>query len=281
MTLTFTILGCGSSGGVPRPALGWGDCDPANPRNRRRRTSLLAERHSSGGITRVLVDTPPDMREQLLDADVDRLDGVFYTHDHADHTHGVDDLRAFFLRRRQLVDVYLDEQTGATMRSRFTYCFRSPPGSEYPPILKEHRLTAGRMVTVTGQGGTIEALPILQQHGDILSLGFRFGAFAYSCDLSGLPADSAAALAGLDVWVVDALRYRPHPSHFSLADALGWIERLKPKRAILTNLHADLDYDVLRGELPPHVEPAYDGMKVEISDAKGVPQAVRARPSAR
>jgi phosphoribosyl 1,2-cyclic phosphate phosphodiesterase len=267
VTLTFTILGCGSSGGVPRPALGWGDCDPNNPKNRRRRTSLLVERREAGGVTRVLIDTPPDLREQLIDAEVDWLNGVFYSHEHADHTHGIDDLRAFFLRQRQLIDVYLDEQTGAMMQSRFSYCFKSPPGSEYPPIVKAHRLVAGRSVTIDGQGGAIEALPILQQHGDIPSLGFRFGNFAYSCDLSGLPPESVAALAGLDVWVVDALRYRPHPSHFSLADALGWIERLKPKRAILTNLHADLDYETLRRELPPHVEPAFDGMTIRLTES--------------
>jgi phosphoribosyl 1,2-cyclic phosphate phosphodiesterase len=270
VTLKFTILGCGSSGGVPRPALGWGDCDPANPKNRRRRTSLLVERRTSDGVTRVLIDTPPDLREQLIDAQVDRLNGVLYTHEHADHTHGIDDLRAFFIKQRQLVDVYLDQQTAAMMQSRFAYCFKSPPGSEYPPILKEHRLTAGRPVTITGQGGAIEALPILQEHGDVPSLGFRFGTFAYSCDLGGLPPESADALKGLDVWVVDALRYRPHPSHFSLSDALGWIERLKPKRAILTNLHADLDYEVLRKQLPPHVEPAYDGMSISLVETGAV-----------
>ena len=160
MTLKFTILGCGSSGGVPRPALGWGDCDPNNPKNRRRRTSLLVERHDHGGVTRVLVDTPPDLREQLLDADVDWLDGVLYTHEHADHTHGVDDLRALFIKRRQLVDVYLDAHTAAVMRARFGYCFEPPPGSEYPPILREHRLTAGEPVTIYGQGSAITALPI-------------------------------------------------------------------------------------------------------------------------
>ena len=260
MTLKFTILGCGSSGGVPRPALGWGDCDPNNPRNRRRRTSLLVERRGAGGMTRLLVDTSPDLREQLLDAQVDRLDGVLYTHEHADHTHGIDDLRALFIKQRQLIDVYLDEQTGAMMRARFGYCFKSPPGSEYPPIVREHRLAAGSPVTIAGQGGPISALPIRQEHGDIPSLGFRFGKLGYSCDLSSLPAESANALDGLDVWIVDALRYRPHPSHFSVADALGWIERLKPRRAILTNLHADLDYDELRTKLPPHVEPGFDGL---------------------
>ncbi|MGA2312027.1 MAG: MBL fold metallo-hydrolase [Xanthobacteraceae bacterium] len=267
MTLKFTILGCGSSGGVPRPALGWGACDPKNPKNRRRRTSLLVERHNSGGVTRVLIDTPPDLREQLLDADVDWLDAVLYTHEHADHTHGIDDLRSLFMRRRRLVDVYLDEQTAAMMHTRFSYCFKSPPGSEYPPMVSEHRLAAGRQIAIEGQGGAITALPILQQHGDIASLGFRFGKLAYSCDLGGMPSASVAALADLDVWIVDALRYRPHPSHFSLDDALAWIERLKPRRAILTNLHADLDYEAVRKAVPPHVEPAYDGMTFEIADA--------------
>jgi phosphoribosyl 1,2-cyclic phosphate phosphodiesterase len=266
MTLKFTILGCGSSAGVPRPALGWGACDPNNRKNRRRRTSLLVERHDFGGVTRVLVDTSPDLREQLLDADVDWLDGVLYTHEHADHTHGIDDLRSLFLKRRRLVDVYLDETTAAMMHARFGYCFESPPGSEYPPMVSEHRLVAGQAITIEGQGGAIIALPILQQHGDIPSLGFRFGRIAYSCDLVGMPSHSAAALADLEVWIVDALRYRPHPSHFSLADALRWIERLKPQHAILTNLHADLDYEVLRKELPPHVEPAYDGMTFSAAE---------------
>jgi len=264
MMLKFTILGCGSSGGVPRAALGWGDCNPQNPKNRRRRTSLLVERRAASGITRVLVDTSPDLREQLLDAEVDWLDAVFYTHAHADHTHGIDDLRSLVIKHRRRVDVYLDEPTGRALHARFGYCFRSPPGSEYPPIVTEHRLAAGRPVTVEGEGGTVTALPFLQEHGSIASVGFRFGALAYSCDLSGLPAVSIAALKGVDVWVVDALRYRPHPSHFSVDDALGWIDRIKPARAILTNLHSDLDYDALRARVPRHVEPAYDGLTIEL-----------------
>jgi phosphoribosyl 1,2-cyclic phosphate phosphodiesterase len=260
MTCKFTILGCGSSPGVPRPALGWGDCDPNNPKNRRRRTSLLVERRGDAGVTTVLIDTSPDLREQLIDANVDWIDGVLYTHEHADHTHGIDDLRSLFIKRRRQVEVYLDDHTAEMMQARFGYCFKSPPGSEYPPIVNDNRIGPGREVVIQGQGGPIAALPILQQHGDIASLGFRFGNVAYSCDLSGMPPESAAALTGLDVWIVDALRYRPHPSHLSLADALGWIERLKPKRAILTNLHADLDYETLRREVPPHVEPAYDGI---------------------
>jgi phosphoribosyl 1,2-cyclic phosphate phosphodiesterase len=263
MTFRFTILGCGSSGGVPRPALGWGDCDPKNPKNRRRRTSLLVERRDGAGTTQVLVDTSPDLREQLLEAQVDRLDGVFFTHSHADHTHGIDDLRGLFIRHRRRVDVYLDEETGAAMRARFGYCFQSPPGSEYPPIVTEHRLHAGGPVTIAGPGGPITAVPFLQEHGDIISLGFRFGDFAYSCDLSGLPAASIAALQRLDVWVVDALRYRPHPSHFSVEDALAWIDRIKPRRAILTNLHSDLDFDELSAKLPLHVQLAYDGLCID------------------
>jgi phosphoribosyl 1,2-cyclic phosphate phosphodiesterase len=260
MTLKFTILGCGSSGGVPRPALGWGDCDPQNAKNRRRRTSLLLEQRSGSGLTSVLVDTSPDLREQLIDAEVDWLDAVLYTHEHADHTHGIDDLRALFMKKRRRVDVYLDEYTAQTMHARFGYCFKSPPGSEYPPIVAEHRLNAGTAVTIQGEGGPITALPYLQAHGDIASLGFRFGGLAYSCDVSAIPEESVAALADLDIWIVDALRYRPHPSHFSLDDALAWIERVKPRRAILTNLHSDLDYEVLRGKLPVHVVPAFDGM---------------------
>jgi phosphoribosyl 1,2-cyclic phosphate phosphodiesterase len=180
MSLRFTILGCGSSGGVPRPALGWGDCDPNNPKNRRRRTSFLVERLGPGGVTRVLIDTPPDLREQLLDAKADSLDGVFYTHEHADHTHGIDDLRAFFIKQRRLVDVYLDADTAKSVRARFDYCFQSPPGSDYPPIVREHRFAAGRPITIDGQGGPITGLPILQAHGDTPSFGFRFGRVAYS-----------------------------------------------------------------------------------------------------
>jgi phosphoribosyl 1,2-cyclic phosphate phosphodiesterase len=268
MTVRFTILGSGSSGGVPRPALGWGACDPANPKNRRRRTSLLVERRDGRGVTRILVDTSPDLREQLLDTEVDWLDAVLFTHEHADHTHGIDDLRGLFIRHRRRIDVYLDEFAAKALHARFGYCFESPPGSEYPPIVTEHRLVPGQPVVVGGEGGPITALPILQEHGDIPSLGFRFGPLAYCCDLSGLPPASVAALSGIEVWIVDALRYRPHPSHFSVDDALGWIERIKPRRAILTNLHADLDYEELRAKLPGHVEPAFDGLTIELPIAQ-------------
>lgn len=266
MTLTFTILGCGSSMGVPRAALGWGACDPNNPKNRRRRCSLLVERSNGDtGCTRVLIDTSPDLREQLLAADVHSLDAVMFTHAHADHTHGIDDLRPLFLQARRRVAVYLDEATGRVLEKKFGYCFETPPGSEYPAILQSHRITPGQAIAIDGAGGPITVLPVLQDHGDIHTLGFRFGGLGYSCDINGLPDKSLAAFAGLDVWIVDALRYAPHPSHFSLDDALRWIERVKPKRAILTNLHSDLDYEVLRARLPLNVEPAYDGLKMSVS----------------
>jgi phosphoribosyl 1,2-cyclic phosphate phosphodiesterase len=265
MTLAVTILGCGFSGGVPRPAFGWGACDPNNPKNRRRRCSILVDRAApDGGRTRVLVDTSPDLREQLLDVEVDHLDGVLFTHEHADHLHGIDDLRALFLRHKRPVDIYADEATWRVLSHRFGYCFVTPPGSNYPPFLVAHRIAPGQPVTIAGRGGDLTALPVLQNHGDIDALGFRVGAMAYSSDLVDLPEQSAAALEGLRLWIVDALWYRPHPSHFHLDLTLAWIDRIKPARAILTNMHSDLDYEELRMKLPAHVEPAYDGMRVEF-----------------
>jgi phosphoribosyl 1,2-cyclic phosphate phosphodiesterase len=265
MSLTFTILGCGSSMGVPRVALGWGSCDPANPKNRRRCSLLVERANSQGHHTRVLVDCSPDLRLQLLDAAVDWLDGVLITHEHADHTHGIDDLRPLFIHKRRRVEVYVDEPTSRALHARFGYCFMTPPGSEYPPILTERRVEPGRTVAINGQGGPIEALPVLQNHGDIPSLGFRFGNVAYSCDIKSLREVSLAAMRDLDVWIVDALRKAPHPSHMNLEEALDWIGRVKPKRAILTNLHSDLDYDALRASLPDNVEPAFDGLRFTAS----------------
>ena len=260
MSLQVTILGCGTSGGVPRVGDHWGACDPANPKNRRRRCSLLVERHGAGGETGVLVDTSPDLRQQLLDAGTGWIDGVLYTHDHADHVHGIDDLRQVAFNGRRRVDVYFDEATGKLLRSRFAYCFESPAGSDYPPILRGHEIVAGETVKIGGAGGAIEALPFRQIHGSGETLGFRFGGLAYSPDVSDFPEESLKALHDLDVWVIDALRPAPHPSHFSVEQALAWIARVKPKRAVLTHMHVDLDYATLARELPQGVEPAYDGM---------------------
>jgi phosphoribosyl 1,2-cyclic phosphate phosphodiesterase len=260
MSLQVTILGCGTSGGVPRVGDHWGACDPANPKNRRRRCSLLVERHGAGGETGVLVDTSPDLRQQLLDAGTGWIDGVLYTHDHADHVHGIDDLRQVAFNGRRRVDVYFDEATAKLLRSRFAYCFESPAGSDYPPILRGHEIVAGETVKIGGAGGAIEALPFRQMHGSGETLGFRFGGLAYSPDVSDFPEESLKALHDLDVWVIDALRPAPHPSHFSVEQALAWIARVKPKRAVLTHMHVDLDYATLSRELPQGVEPAYDGM---------------------
>jgi phosphoribosyl 1,2-cyclic phosphate phosphodiesterase len=265
MSMRVTILGCGSSAGVPRPGLGWGACDPNNPKNRRRRCALLVEKTGEAGTTRVMVDVGPDLREQLISADVHWLDGVFITHEHADHIHGIDDLRSLFILNKKRLDVYLDEPTSRTVFDRFDYCFKSPEGSHYPPIVNGHLIQPGQTVTINGPGGSLEILPFLQVHGDIPSLGYRFDDLAYSSDLSDLPDDSLRELAGLDIWIVDALRYKPHPSHFTLDEALAWIGRVKPRRAVLTNLHSDLDYEALKAKLPAHIEPAYDGMKIELA----------------
>jgi phosphoribosyl 1,2-cyclic phosphate phosphodiesterase len=262
MSYRLTILGCGSSGGVPRVGNDWGKCDPANPKNRRRRCSALIERRGPGGVTSVLVDTGPDLREQLLSVRLQQLDAVLYTHDHADHTHGIDDLRNLVYLNRRRVPAYLDTATRTSLEARFGYCFKGKEQQNYPAIVDAREIEAGQPVAITGKGGVVDALAIRQEHGEIGSLGFRFGCVAYSPDVSGLSDEAARALSGLDVWIVDALRHTPHPSHFTVKQALAWIERLRPKRAILTHLHVDLDYDALVRELPSGVEPAYDGMQI-------------------
>lgn len=264
MTVTLTILGCGSSAGVPRPALGWGACDPRNPKNRRLRCSLLAEQNSGQGTTRILIDTSPDLREQLIQADVDHIDAVFLTHEHADQTHGIDDLRPVVMHQRRRIPVYLNKATAEHVLLRFSYCFVSPPGSDYPPILDHHPVEAGDSRSVEGKGGTVMLSAFLLQHGKIPALGYRIGNAAYTPDLSDIPRESWPALEDLELWIVDGLRYHTHSSHFSVNDALNWIDRFKPKRAVITNMHADLDYEVLRQSLPEGVIPAYDGMRLEV-----------------
>jgi phosphoribosyl 1,2-cyclic phosphate phosphodiesterase len=264
MSLEVRILGCGSSGGVPRLAEGapyWGACDPENPKNRRSRCSILVTHRGEGGETRVLVDTSPDLREQLLAARIGRLDGVLITHDHADQLHGMDDLRVITLNMKRLLDCWSDRHGIAGIMKKFAYCFETPPGSEYPPVLIAHEIPEPfRTFEIEGHGGPVPVLAFGQQHGRIRSLGYRLGPVAYSPDVDGLDDEAFAALDGVDTWIVDALRYTPHPSHAHLERTLSWVERVKPRRAILTNMHVDLDYDRLLRELPPGVEPAYDGM---------------------
>jgi phosphoribosyl 1,2-cyclic phosphate phosphodiesterase len=264
VSLAITLLGCGSSGGVPRVAQGWGACDPTNPKNRRRRCSILLERDGDAGKTKVLVDMSPDLRAQLLKAEVDRLDGILMTHAHADHTHGIDDIRPMVIAMRRKIDIHMDEPTSRTMRHSFSYIFETPPGSQYPPLLIERRLRPGEPCRIDGPGGAIEAMPFRLEHGEIDALGFRLGDCAYTPDVCGVPPESVAYLEGLDLWIVDALRYTRHPTHWSLSETLEWIAKVRPRRAILTNLHTDLDFERLCRELPAKVEPAHDGMRIVI-----------------
>jgi phosphoribosyl 1,2-cyclic phosphate phosphodiesterase len=263
--LRFTILGCGSSPGVPRINGDWGACDPSNPKNARLRCAAMAERISeNGGVTRVVIDTGPDFRAQMIAAKVDRLDAAIYTHAHADHIHGIDDLRGYALVQRRRIDVHADRTTMDRLDEAFGYCFRTPPGSGYPPILEPHLFGHDGPVTIEGEGGPLAFEPLPQIHGDIISVGFRIGRLAYCPDVSAWPDETAERLGGLDVLIIDALQYKPHPTHFSLGEALEWIDRLKPARAVLTHMHTPLDYDTVMRETPDHVEPAYDGMRIEL-----------------
>lgn len=264
--LRFTILGCGSSPGVPRVTGDWGACDPANPRNRRTRASMLVERIAANGErTIVVIDTGPDFRQQMVNARVRRLDGVVYTHAHADHIHGIDDLRGFWHEQRTLIGVHMDALTSQRLHDGFSYCFETPPGSFYPPILLEHRIIHYQPFEITGAAGPIRFEPLPQQHGGIISLGFRIGAAAYCPDVSDFPDATVARLSGLDVLVIDALQHNPHPTHISLSQSLGWIDRFAPRRAILTHMHTPLDYETTMRETPDHVEPGYDGLSFDIA----------------
>ena len=266
--LKVTILGSGSSGGVPRiggagGAGEWGACDPSEPRNRRRRCSILVER----GQTQVLVDCSPDMREQLIDARVSRLDAVLITHDHADQSHGIDDLRMVAQNMMARVGVYGSEETIRVLTDRFGYCFKGNEIGAYPAILESHVLARPfREFAIEGKGGPIPVLAFDQDHGSMISQGFRFGPIAYSSDVFDLDAAAFAAIEGIECWIVDALRYRPHPTHAHVEKTLSWIDLVRPKRAILTNLHIDLDYRTLAASLPAKVEPAFDGMVIELPD---------------
>ncbi len=262
-TTTFRILGCGSSGGVPRLGGGWGECDPANPKNRRQRCALLVTRTNGEAVTRVLIDTGPDMRSQLLAADVGELDAVIYTHAHADHVHGIDDLRMIVINMRKRLQVWADAETSDALLSRFGYIFAQPKGSNYPPICDLNMIKGD--VTIDGAAGPIEFTPIPVTHGNIDALGFRIGDVAYIPDVSDIPVASWPLVDGLDTWIIDGLRRAPHPSHSHLDNTLSWVQRAAPRQAILTNMHNDLDYDTVAAETPDHVIPAYDGLEITVS----------------
>ncbi|SEW00549.1 phosphoribosyl 1,2-cyclic phosphate phosphodiesterase [Cognatiyoonia koreensis] len=264
MSTTFTILGCGSSGGVPRLGGHWGACDPDNPRNYRRRCSMLVQRTGPNGTTNVLIDTTPDMRSQLLDTGVGELDAVIYTHSHADHVHGLDDLRMIVYNMRQRLQVWADGDTGNALLDRFGYAFVQPKGSPYPPICELNTIDGD--VAIDGAGGPITFVPFEVAHGSIEALGFRIGDLAYLPDVSEIPDAAWAKLENLDTWIIDALRRDPHPTHAHLAKTLDWIAKAKPRRAILTNMHIDLDYATLEAETPDHITPAFDGLQITQAD---------------
>ena len=274
-----TILGCGSSGGVPRPGGAdgfgdWGNCDPENPKNRRTRCSLLFERaHPVHGfdphhVTTALIDTSPDMREQLLQAGCTHLDGVLFTHAHADQSHGIDDLRVMAIANRKRISVWIDDDTAGELPERFRYCFEQRKNSPYPAILDRHIIPMdGRPAIIDGPAGPLEITPFVQFHGSVNSLGFRCGDIAYSSDVADLPAASFDQLRDLDIWIVDALQEKAHGSHAHLDLTLEWIAKMQPRQGVLTNLHVTMDYEAVRAKVPPGIMPAYDGMRF-VSELK-------------
>lgn len=256
--MRVTMLGCGPSWGVPRIGGDWGACDPANPKNRRRRVSILVEEGGSA----VLVDTSPDLREQLLDAGTKRVDAVLFTHCHADHTHGIDDMRSINRMMGKPLPIYADPFTMSELKARFRYIFAPVDANAktafYKPSVEPHEITGP--FTVAG----LPVIPFEQDHGFSKTLGFRFGRFAYSTDVLALDETAFAALQGVEVWIVDCIRRTPHPTHSHLEQTLGWIAHLKPRRAYFTHMDQSLDYASLMRELPAGVEPGYDGLVIDL-----------------
>lgn len=254
--MKITILGSGAAGGVPSISRGWGSCDPAQPRNRRRRPSILVEE----GDTRLLVDTSPDCRDQLLNAGVRHLSAVLYTHDHADHLHGIDDLREVNRAMQAPLPIFAAPEVMESIRVRFPYVLGSVEDGQsiYKPMLEPHEIDGPFVV------GGMTVVPYDQDHGLLRTLGFRFGDFAYSTDVVELPEESFAALAGIHTWVVGCLTFTPHPTHAHLDKVLDWVARVRPARAYLTHMTPSMDYDALCARLPAGVEPAYDGMVLSL-----------------
>lgn len=262
--LRATILGCGSSGGVPRLGGRWGACDPANPKNRRRRCALLLERIEGAARTRLLIDAGPDMRAQLLDADVATLDGVLITHEHADHVHGIDDLRQIVFNRRAVLPLWTSRRCAAALAQRFGYLFTQPEGSLYPPICDLRELDGP--ARVEGPGGVIEAHGFSAPHGPGMeALGFRIGPLVYLPDVSAMTDEAWRALEGAQCWIVDALRETPHITHSHLPQTLDWIAQSGVAQAVITNMHIDLDHDHVAAISPAHVRPAFDGMTLDFA----------------
>ncbi len=258
----FTILGCGSSGGVPRIGNDWGRCNPSNPKNFRLRCSLLIQKKNNLGTTSVLIDSGPDMRQQLLNARVSKLDAVVYTHFHADHVNGIDDLRMVAINIKKIIPIWADNKTEKKLKNSFNYIFKTPKGSKYPPILKLNKIT--NFFKISGLGGDINFIPLEVNHGEINALGFKIENIAYIPDVLDIPEKTWSSLKSLDVLIIDALRRTPHPSHTHLEKTLSWIEKLNPKICYLTNMHSDLDYDEVLKEVPKNVFPSFDGLEIEL-----------------
>lgn len=259
--LKFTILGCGSSGGVPRLGGNWGECDPTNPKNNRRRCSMLVQRITDAGTTTVLIDTSPDMRNQLLDANVGHIDAVIFTHAHADHTNGLDDLRQYVLMQGAQIPIYADPMTKDALMERFNYAFVQVKGSIYPAILQMNTIQDD-IIRINGAGGEIEFMAFDVDHGAMATKGFRIEDLAYIPDVVRIPDQTWPKLTGLDCWIIDALRRKPHKTHTHLSNTIEWIKQVKPKRAIITNMHVDLDYESVMAETADNTVPAYDGMTI-------------------
>ena len=278
-TLRITVLGCGSSGGVPRVGGDWGVCDPNNPKNRRSRCSVLVEKWANSDVplgddapeqdkrTIILVDTSPDLREQLLSAKVGRVDALLYTHDHADQSHGIDDMRAIAYRMRQRIPTYMDEHTKTFVFKRFEYCFNMPDGRVHPAILDLQPLfSSGDKFQIDGAGGSICITALGLSHGPTPSFGFKFDdKIVYTPDVWDIADDVLELIESPEVWLVDALRYASHPTHAHADKTLSWLARTKTRLAVLTNLHIDLDYNTLTSELMANQVVAYDGLKLYIS----------------
>ncbi|SDD73628.1 MBL fold metallo-hydrolase [Rhodospira trueperi] len=269
VSLRATILGCGAAPGVPSIANGWGRCDPTNPRNRRRRASILVESEAGQGAPPVLVDTTPDLREQLLDAGVSALAAVLYTHAHADHLHGLDDLREVNRAMRGPLDIHADADTLRVIQDRFPYVLTPQPEGVrwiFKPLLVPH------VVDGPFEAGDMRIVPFLQDHKVMQTLGFRFGTgLAYSTDVETLDDAAFGALEGIDTWIVGCIGWDEHPTHAHVGRVLEWAKRVKPRRVILTHLGLGLDYEALRRALPPYVEPAFDGMVVDVPDVAALP----------
>lgn len=258
------ILGCGSSGGVPRSDGNFGVCDPNNPKNYRTRCSILVTKTSEYGETNILIDTSPDLRQQLIGARPVDIDAVLFTHDHADQCHGIDDLRPFVYSKRHIIKTYIDDETASRLIPKFAYVFKGFENKNYPALCEAFLIDFKNKIIIEGKGGKIEFTPIKLIHGDINCTGFIFENIAYCNDVNIIPQETLEKLNGIDIFIIDALRYTPHPTHAHLEQSIEWSKTIKARHTILTNLHIDMDYDILKSQLPENIEPAFDGMIIEV-----------------